>query len=178
MKFERIIIQLIDWIYSLLFCCRVFPLGTAIYTPVNISHNVKIGNIFKGSIEIKGLLYHNKVFIGHQGYSAIAETKGLLHIKKGSKLILEGTARFVQGLRLWIENDSQITVGDNFYCNKNCLLRASEDIFIGKDVLFGWNIEVNTDNGHTIVIDGVSKDCHAPIFIGNHVWVASYAVLS
>lgn len=174
MSVSLIITQLRDYFHSLKFCLKVFPFGIAIKTPINISHQVKVGNIYKGAIVLEGAIYHNKVFIGHQGYSAIAENQGQINIERGGKLVVKGTARFAQGIRLWIDQDSTIEVGDNFYCNKNCLFRAFDNITIGKDVLMGWDIELNTFDGHTITIGNTPKQNHGPISIGDHVWIASH----
>lgn len=178
MSISLIFTQIRDYIHSLYFCLKIFPFRIAIKTPINISHQVKIGNIYRGAIVLNGPLYHNKIFIGHQGYSAIAENEGLINIEPEGKLIIEGTARFAQGVRLWIDQNATITVGDNFYCNKNCLFRAFDNITIGKDVLMGWDIEMNTTDGHHIIIDGQEKENHGPIVIGNHVWIASHVIFS
>ena len=178
MSISLLFTQIRDYIHSLYFCLKLFPFKDAIKTPINISHQVKIGNVYRGAIVLNGPLYHNRVFIGHQGYSAIAENEGLINIELGGKLILEGTARFAQGVRLWIDQNATITVGDNFYCNKNCLFRAFDNITIGNNVLMGWDIEMNTTDGHHIIIDGQEKENHGPITIGNHVWIASNVGLS
>lgn len=178
MLLSRFFVQIIDYVYSLYFCLRVFTFRIAIKTPINISHKVKIGNIYRGSIVLSEPIFHNKVFIGHQGYSAIADHQGLINIERGSKLIIEGKARFAQGIRLWIENGASIKIGDNFYCNKNCLFRASDDISIGKDVLMGWDIEMNTTDGHSLKIDDQLKQNHGPIAISDNVWIGSHVIVS
>lgn len=167
-----------DYVYSLWFCLKVLPFSDAIKTPINISHRVKVGSIRKGAIVLNGPIYHNRVFIGHRGFSAIADGEGLIHIEPDGMLIINGTASFAQGIRLWIDQNASITVGDHFSCNKNCLFRSFDDITIGKDVLMGWDIELNTSDGHLLQVDNVVKTNHGPIIIGNHVWVASHVVFS
>lgn len=167
-----------DYIYSLWFCLKILPFGDAIKTPINISRRVNVGTIRKGAIVLNGPIRHNRVFIGHRGFSAIADGSGLVNIEPGGKLIINGTASFAQGIRLWIDSNATMTVGNNFSCNKNCLFRAFDDITIGADVLMGWDIELNTTDGHLLQIDGVSNINHGSISIGNHVWVASHVVFS
>lgn len=178
MSISLLFTQIRDYIHSLYFCLKLFPFKDAIKTPINISHQVKIGNVYRGAIVLIGPLYHNRVFIGHQGYSAIAENEGLINIELGGKLIIEGTARFAQGVRLWIDQNATISIGDNFYCNKNCLFRAFDYIKIGDDVLMGWDIEMNTTDGHHIIIDEHEKVNHGSISIGNHVWIASHVIFA
>lgn len=169
---------IMDAIYSLWFCMRCLPLKDAIKLPVNISRKVKIESIYRGGIVFESPIRKNMLFIGHKGFTAIAEHQGLVYIEKGSTLRVKGNAILAQGTRLWIENNSTITLGDNFSCNKECLIRANANITTGTDVLLGWNIELNTSDGHSIYVDGVRKTNTKPINIGNHVWIASHAILS
>lgn len=167
-----------DYLYSLWFCLKVFPFCDAIKTPVNISFNVKVGNIHKGAIVLNGPISHNRLFIGHRGFSAITDSKGLINIEQGGRLVVDGTASFAQGIRLWIDPNATMTVGNHFSCNKNCLFRAYDDITIGDDVLMGWDIELNTSDGHLLKVNGIERENHGPIYIGNHVWVASHVIFS
>lgn len=153
---------------------KVFALRDALKIPINISHNVKVGKVKKGCIELRGTIRHNMVYIGHQGFSAIADTQGLIHIEEGGKMILNCSARFAQGVRLWIDKDATFSVGKNFYCNKNCLFRVMDNVSFGDDVLMGWDIEFNTADGHQICVDGKEKMSHASVAIGNHVWIGSH----
>lgn len=169
---------LLDYLYSLWFCLRVFPFGVAIRVPVNISRHVRLGEVWRGCIDLQTPVRHNMLYVGHQGYSAVAEQEGLLHIGKGGRLIVEGTARLGQGIRLWIDSGSAIRLGDDFYCNKNCFLRACDaDIRFGKEVLLGWDIEVNTTDGHQLMVAGVAHPNHADICVGHHVWIASHVIV-
>lgn len=169
--------QFLDAVYSFCFCVRVFPINEALKLPINISHKVKIGKIHKGAIRILGPIEHNVCFFGHQGYSAIAENQGLINIESGGQLIIGRNARFGQGIRLWIDSNAKIEIGDNFYCNKNCLFRAYDDIVLGNDNLLGWNIEINTSDGHTVTIDRLDKANHGSVFIGDHVWIGSHVTI-
>lgn len=169
---------ILDKLYSLYFCLRCFAFKDAIKLPVSISHHVSIGNVYKGCILFDVPIQKGLLLIGHHGFSAVAEQEGLINIDPDCKLILKGTARFGQGIRLWIENGASIELGDNFYCNKNCLIRANENMTFGKDALVGWNVEFNTTDGHDIYVMGNKKANSAPITIGNKVWIASHAIIS
>ena len=64
-------------------------------------------------------------------------------------------------------------IGKDFYCNKNCLFRCCDNISFGDKALLGWNVTLQTTDGHVIEVDRQAKDNHGPIEIGNHVWIAS-----
>lgn len=178
MNITLLITLILDYVHSLYFCLKVFAFKDAIKVPINISRNVKIGSVYHGCIVLPHPIRHNMLFLGHQGYDAIAETQGLIHISPGGKVIVEGNARLGQGVRLWIDSGATLRLGDNFYCNKNCLLRVYDDVTFGRDVLMGWNIEVNTTDGHTLILKDQEKENHASVLIGNHVWIASNVTIT
>lgn len=169
---------IIDKLYSLWFCMKCFSFSEAVKIPVNISHKVSVENVHKGCIVFDRPIRGNMLYVGHQGASLIADQSGVINIDKGCTLIIKGHARMAQGIRLWIEDGAVVTLGDNFYCNKNCVVRANRNITIGKDVLLGWNIEMNTTDGHLLYEGGRVKENSAPIMIGDKVWIASYAIVS
>jgi len=170
--------QFLDFVYSLWFCLKVFPLKQALVLPVNISRHVKVGKVQKGCIRLADPVRHNQIFIGHQGYSAIAEQQGLFNIEPGGKLLVKGSARFGQGVRIWVDGNAIIQLGENFYCNKNCLFRAHDNIIFGDDVLLGWDIEFNTADGHSLFVNGKENKNHESIRVGNHVWIASHVIFA
>lgn len=172
------IIRVVDLLYSLVFCLRCFPFADAIKIPVNISHQVKVSQTGRGAIVFLQPIQHNMLYLGHQGFTAIPPHQGIIHIEKGCHLVVEGKARFAQGVRIWIENGSKLQVGDNFYANVNCFFRAYDDIIIGKDVLLGWNIAFNTSDGHSIIYADGEAENHQSIHVGEHVWIASDVTLS
>ncbi len=72
-------------------------------------------------------------------------------------------------------DNGTLEIGSNFYCNKNCFISCSEGIRIGSDNLWGWNVSIRDSDGHTIIHNGTEKASSAPVEIGDHVWIASYA---
>jgi acetyltransferase-like isoleucine patch superfamily enzyme len=69
----------------------------------------------------------------------------------------------------------RLTIGNNFYMNKNCFISCSEKISIGENVLLGWNVNIRDSDGHEIIYNGESKKSIKPVIIGNHVWIASFS---
>jgi len=65
-----------------------------------------------------------------------------------------------------------ITIGDNFYANFDCVMLDGGGIEIGNDVLFGPRTSIYTSNHAIDPVERARGGCYAkPVRIGNHVWV-------
>ena len=83
-----------------------------------------------------------------------------------------------QGTTLRCDKNAVIELGKNFYCNKNCHIRSAERIKIGDECSLGWNVQINTDDGHSILHDGKLVNRIGSIDIDNHVWVTSNTIIT
>lgn len=165
--------KVLDFCTSLLFCLRYLPLSQAIKIPFLISYKVKIDELHKGAIVIDGAVKRFMICLGHRGFTGIAHQQSIIHIIKGAKIVFSDNVCLAQGFRLWVDEPTTVTFGKDFYCNKNCLIRATKNITFGDGVLLGWNVAINNCDGHHISIDGVDRPNDGDITIGNHVWIAS-----
>lgn len=65
-----------------------------------------------------------------------------------------------------------ITVGDRFYANFDCVLLDGGGITIGDDVLFGPRVGIYTSNHAIDPAERAAGGCYAkPVTIGDRVWV-------
>ncbi|WP_284043649.1 sugar O-acetyltransferase [Actinoplanes sp. M2I2] len=65
-----------------------------------------------------------------------------------------------------------ITVGDRFYANFDCVLLDGGGITIGDDVLFGPRVGIYTSNHAIDPDERAAGGCYAkPVTIGHRVWV-------
>lgn len=159
--------------YSLYFCIRVLPLRIALKIPIKLSPNIKIGFLYKGSIELQSkTIKRGMIQIGLGGSEGLQFSKGFITIKNGGKLIFQGTANFGKGSSIRIDENALLAVGDNFFCNNNTFFRCNKNISIGNNVLIGWNCTFNDYDGHTLYDANIPKENKGDIKIGNHVWIA------
>ena len=71
---------------------------------------------------------------------------------------------------------SQITLGNNFYANFNCVMLDSAAIIIGDDVLFGPGVHIYTVDHPREAVARREDGCIAkPVVIGNGVWIGGGA---
>lgn len=67
-----------------------------------------------------------------------------------------------------------ITIGNNFYANYDCILLDGNTITIADNVLFGPRVGLYTANHAIDAEERVAGGCYArPITIGNNVWVGA-----
>lgn len=72
------------------------------------------------------------------------------------------------------EFGNQITIGNNFYANFDCVLLDGGGIEIGDDVLFGPRVGIYTSNHAIDPIERAAGGCYAkPVKIGNRVWIGA-----
>ena len=164
-------------IRSIYFCFRYLPLSQAVKMPVFLDVPIKVCKLRKGNIVFSGNIKSRQVFFG-EGISGFPAMNTNIHIEKDSKIIFRGTAFIARGNTLRVDSGGILEIGNNFAINKNSVLRCSGRITISDNVLFGWNNEINDNDGHPTYVDS-KKTCEVlPILIGPHVWVTSHVLIS
>ena len=169
--------QLLNRIKSIYFNFRYLPFRQAIYMPVWITTNFKIMKLKRGQI-ILDYPYRKNFFLGDCGSVGFQEMQGGIYMEEGAKLIMNAMCVIGQGTILRCDRNAVIELGKNFYCNKNCHIRSAERIKIGDNSLVGWNVQINTDDGHSILHDGKAVKRVGSIEIGNHVWLTSNTIVA
>ena len=162
--------KLINFIFSVYFNFRYMPIKQAIYLPVWITTKVRVNHLKRNQIIIKKMKFKT-IQLGVDGSPGMQGASTVLCLCSNSKLIFEGSAIIAIGTVLRCDYDAIIRFGNNFYCNCNCFLRSTNQISIGKDCSFGWNVILNTSDGHCIWHDNQLIPKDGPINIGNHVWI-------
>lgn len=140
--------------------------------PVLIRTNMRIEKLKRGQIIIENPT-RLSVTLGGGKSPSMNAMRGCLYVGDGGKIILKGKTSISQGTVLRCDTNGTIEIGENFYCNCNCYFRSGSLIRFGEDCALGWNITMNTSDGHHVWHNGKEVTMEAPILIGNHVWLAS-----
>ena len=155
---------------------KLFPINIAIKLPILIGYDVKIKEIYKGSIIIKQPISRFMIKInmneGSEGVNCYSLKHGYLKISKKAKIIFKGTANFSFGTSMRIE-DGLLTFGSNFNANKNCFFACNKKITIGDNVLLGWKVNIRDCDGHKIFKNNEIMNFDKEVMIGNNVWIAA-----
>lgn len=167
-------------IYSLILCLRYLPLKQAVKVPICFCRGFKIIELHRGNIILKGSINRYMVQFGSVGSPALQALQGGLSMKKSAILILRKHVRISKGTVIRVEKLGTVNIGNNFFCNNNCYLRCAENtaISFGDNVVLGWNITLNTTDGHFVYVNGQQRINSGDINIGNHVWLASFVNIS
>lgn len=126
--------------------------------------------------EIKMLIY-KLIYLGKLKYSIIGKYSNRIQIRimQKGKLVLIKNNLLRSGVKIRIQNEAVVTIGENTGLNYNCILNAHDKITIGKNTTFGQNVKLY-DHDHNYKKAGLLRDSGfttAPIVIGDNVWIGS-----
>lgn len=155
---------------------RYLPMRQAIYLPIWITGNFRIHMLKRGQI-ILDVPNRKSVILGDGGSPALQEFRGGLFLDRGARLIFHGFTVISQGTVFRLDEDAIIELGDNFYCNKNCFFRSSDIIKFGNHCAVGWNVQINTDDGHDVYHDDNMGVKRGKVYIGDNVWLTSNTIV-
>ncbi len=106
------------------------------------------------------------------------------NVRTGERLELCKRIFGKAGNGLWLQPPfycdygKNIELGDNFYCNFNCVILDVAKVIIGSHVMMGPNVQIYTA-GHPLDAKQRQQGLEfgKPITIGSHVWIGGSAVL-
>ncbi len=166
------------YLYSFLFGLRYLPISVAIHVPIIVwPFAVRVRGLKRGQIKFSAPLRHAMVVMGFMGTEGRSTRKSLISVRDGGELVFGNNVTLAKGTQM-IVNKGQFHIGNNFFCNGDCFFTCDGNITIGDDCLFGWDIDLNTTDGHSIMIDDKWKKTDGPINLGNHIWVCSGSHIS
>ena len=180
MNLKSIFVKAIDCVYSFWFDLHFLPLKDAIKIPVYISHRTKIqGKICKDSVVLNCDVIPRSISIGisEATFGLQGDKHSYIMFQPGSKIIFNGSCVFSKGCSLRLFAGGIIEVGNNVYFNQYANISSHTKVHLGDDLLAGWNVNIRDADGHSLFdlenpAERTNKD--AEVFIGNHVWLASF----
>lgn len=149
---------------------RCFPIKTAIKMPILCSYKIKIIELHRRTIVLPAKVTPFMIKIGFGGSEGIFSKKGIICLEEGA-IHFMGKASFSEGVSL--RNNGLITIGKNFWANKNCVIWCTKKIIIGENVVFGWNIILRDSDGHLVIENKKKHNVDGNIIIGSHCWICS-----
>ena len=164
---------------SIWFNFRYLPFREAVCLPIWIANNVRIRNLHRGGIKLKGKRSIGLVRLGYHLADSvdIYSVHTIIDIRKRGQLIFTGDAHIGRGALICVKSGI-LTIGKNFAISGTTSIVCSQSISIGNDVQFSWNTLVMDSDAH-IVWDrnGTEYINMQPIVIGDKVWVAANCTL-
>lgn len=166
------------YLYSLLFCLRYLPFSTALRIPILVwPFSLKVKGLRKRDIAFSAPIRHGMVVVGFPGTEGRSARKSLISVTDDVRIVFGDNVTLARGTQLVIKGH-ELSIGNNFFCNGDCFFTCDDDIRIGDNCLFGWDIDLNTNDGHRVMIEGEWRKSAGPIVLGNHIWVCSESHIS
>lgn len=156
---------------------KCFPLCQAVRLPVIVDYRTITHGLYKGCIVLPanaklGLI---KIGWGTGSYGSHCNLNSYILFFGKGRLVFAGKAQFAKGVTLRCDNGGMLRFGNNFRANQNFSCFSNTEVFLGDDILAGWNVHIRDSDGHEIVgVDGHITNSNKAINIGNHVWLASH----
>lgn len=152
---------------------RVLNLKQAIKLPILVHYRTKL-KIFKECIAIKERrVKFGMIRLGFGGSEGITSNgKNYLLIEKNGKMIISKKFTMGKGFSIRIDNGI-LKIGNNVGLNKNCFIAVNQEIVIGENSIFGWNVQLRDSDGH--IIEGSKKD--GKINIGASNWIGANVIV-
>lgn len=166
------------YLYSFFFCLRYFSLNVAMRIPILVwPFSLKVKGLKRGQISFSAPVRHAMVVLGFVGTEGRSTRKSLISVRDGGSLSFGDNVTLARGTQV-VVNGGKFCVGNNFFCNGDCFFTCDGNITIGNSCLFGWDIDLNTTDGHQIQIDGTWRESTGQIVLGDHIWVCSGSHIS
>ena len=162
---------------TIYFNLKYFPFKVAIKLPVLIGRKVFLSRM-NGRVIINGPISTGLIQIGY-GKVCITDFKrsrAILEID--GDLIFNGRAFIMQGCKINIMQNAQLSIGDDFNMSVECVIIVEKKIQIGKSSGISWeSLVMDTDFHHIYDEDGVEFNQPKEIIIGDKVWVGCKCTL-
>ena len=154
-------------------------------TRIEIGRGCQIQDLAVDARLMSDILLHDEVSVNRGGY---------WDFNRGTKWIVDKEAKLEIGCRgiifdgiFLLEKNSDLKIGDDFsvgwgYC---FALQEYTSVTIGNDCMFSYDIDMRTNDGHSIFDIKTGKNINSTyeisksrsIVIGNHVWVGMRSIV-
>lgn len=106
-----------------------------------------------------------------------SKREALLKMNRGSTITVNGKFNVYYDCDIAVFEGGRLTLGGG-YMNSGAQIRCSESITIGDDATIARNVIIMDSDYHNIEFeDGIKNAQSAPVYIGNHVWIGTNAII-
>lgn len=111
--------------------------------------------------------------INRQDYPIHKGLKCRLQLSEHSTLHIQGHVSLLQDTTILLHPCAKLSIGDNSYLN-GANIDCTQQISIGKDCAIANGVQILDNNWHKLSGGAAHQQ---PISIGNHVWIATNAII-
>lgn len=167
-----------NWYAILYFNFKMLPLKQAIRLPFDFYGKVRFLNL-KGKVRLNAnQLRTGMIKIGSQGRDMFALNPVILDIR--GEIDINGYFYIGCGSTIRVEPNSKLTLGNKSRLGANSIIFCEDSITIGTNVEFSWDCQLMDTDRHEIrdVVTGKVFPSHAPIKVGDNVWVGNHVAIN
>jgi len=163
----------VNWIKTLYFNFKKFPLETAKKLPVFFYGRVKFTSI-EGEIHIDGKIQKGMIGFG-QPYELNSAHKGIAEIFILGKVTFKGKFQFGKDCFVFVGENASCELGNMASMASSGKIICTEKIVLGDYARFGSEAQIIDTNFHDLIDTqtGEKLQKSAPIFIGNYNFVSN-----
>ena len=150
-----------------------FGFSRALIFPILVYGKIQYWN--KGTIHIDinpNSLKTGIISIG-KGANLLCPKYDITRINNNGEIVVRGGGKFVCGAKIFVAPKAKLIFGENFHFGWNFRIACFENIKIGDNALFSWNVQLMDSDMHYSIIDNNILKNTKPILIGNSVWLAN-----
>jgi tetrahydrodipicolinate N-acetyltransferase len=102
--------------------------------------------------------------------------EAVVRIRPGAALHCHGVASVSRGARIVVDG-GELHLGHASYVNAGSKVFCSSSVRIGADTSISWDVQIMDTDFHAFVTAGERQPLHAPVVIGDHVWIGTGATV-
>jgi acetyltransferase-like isoleucine patch superfamily enzyme len=162
---------------TIYFNIKYLPFNQAIKLPILISKKVYLRKVL-GEIKIECPVKTGIIQFGYGNVGIFDDKKSRSIWEVSGTIIFKGKANIGHGSKISVGDSAILTIGENFITTAETSIVASNEIKIGNDCLFSWDILImDTDSHHLRENNGKIINSPKPIVIGNRVWLGCRSLI-
>lgn len=164
----------IDWVRTIIFNFRSFPLKIACKLPVLLfgSELKSLGTVVISSKKI----FFGMIKLGIRHEDCCLSKKGICFNNKG-KIIFEGSMILGNGSSISVKKNAVLKFGENSGMTGDINIHCQASIILGKNFSCSWGVSISDTDMHECSnpLTNEPKPVSLPVTIGNQVWICHHS---
>jgi acetyltransferase-like isoleucine patch superfamily enzyme len=169
----RMVLVLCGLPKTIAFNLRYLPLSQAVRLPILVSHRMSIFN-FGGTVKLTCPANPGTVLLGFGANGAFDFRRARSVWQNAGEVVFEGPARLGNGFKLSVAESGTVTFGGEFVLSAESQIVCRDRITFGRGCLISWDVLMLDGDFHPLISeDGTVSETHAPIALGDRVWIGA-----
>jgi acetyltransferase-like isoleucine patch superfamily enzyme len=116
-----------------------------------------------------------RIGLGPFGLTSSDDTS-VIRVRDGAELHCAGVVSLQRGVRVVVDG-GRLQIGHATNVNGLTKILCADSVTIGSECTLSWDVQVLDNDFHTLTVNGVTRPMHAPVRIGDRVWIGTGAIV-